>query len=92
MDVKLATDLIMLRDIYDVALIVSGDQDYVPAVQAVKDFGKIVINVAFAARNGKLLPGWGARLNHVTDDSITAEYEKLAAFLGVPTTNPSLKK
>ena len=38
-DVKLATDLIVLRDIYDVAVIVSGDQDYVPAVQSVKDSG-----------------------------------------------------
>ena len=31
-DVKLATDLIVLRDVYDVGVIVSGDQDFVPAV------------------------------------------------------------
>lgn len=91
-DVKLATDLIMLRDIYDVALIVSGDQDYVPAVQAVKDFGKIVINVAFSARSGKLLPGGARRLNHVTDDSIIAEYEKLGELLGISTTPPIAAK
>lgn len=87
-DVKLATDLIILRDIYDVAVIVSGDQDYVPAVQAVKDFGKIVINVAFAARSGKLLPGGARRLNHVTDNSITAHYDKLGPLLGI-TTGPT---
>ena len=35
-DVKLASDLLFLKDIYDVAVIVSGDQDYVPAVEVVK--------------------------------------------------------
>ena len=39
-DVKLASDLIVLRDIYDVAIILSGDQDYVPAVEVVKDSGR----------------------------------------------------
>ena len=42
-DVKLASDLIVLRDIYDVAIILSGDQDFVPAVEIVKDFGKRVV-------------------------------------------------
>ncbi len=37
-DVKLASDLIILRDIYDVAIILSGDQDYVPAVQYAVSF------------------------------------------------------
>src|SRR3989338_1737838 len=44
-DLKLATDLVRLKDIYDIAVIVSGDQDYVPAVDAIKDFGKHVVNV-----------------------------------------------
>ena len=66
-DVKLATDLLMLRDIYDCAVIVSGDQDYVPAVQVVKDSGKKVVNVAFLTRGGKLLPGGARRLNQITD-------------------------
>ena len=67
--------MIVLRDIYDIAVIVSGDQDYVPAVKVVKDFGKIVVNVAFLARNGRLLPGGARRLNHLTDDSIEIGYE-----------------
>jgi len=90
-DVKLATDLITLRDIYDVGVIVSGDQDYVPAVQRVKDFGKTIINVAFLARNGRLLPGGARRLNHITDDSIEIKYSDLASYLNIPTvkaTNP----
>ncbi len=80
-DVKLATDMIELREIYDTAVIVSGDQDYVPAVQVVKDSGKTVINVAFEARNGRLLPGGARRLNHLTDSAVIVKYADLKSFL-----------
>ncbi len=82
-DVKLATDLIVLRGIYDIALIISGDQDYVPAVQVVKDSGKTVINVAFEGRNGRLLPGGARRLNQVTDSALTIKYEELKHYLKI---------
>jgi hypothetical protein len=82
-DVKLATDLIVLRDIYDVAIIVSGDQDYVPAVQVIKDCGKIVVNVAFRARNGKLLPGGARRLNERTDSCLEIAYEEFLTHLNL---------
>ncbi len=83
-DVMLATDLIMLREIYDVAILVSGDQDYVPAVQVVKDAGKTVVNVAFQGRKGKLLPGGARRLNLLTDSSIAVPQDTLKKFLGIP--------
>ena len=82
-DVKLASDMIMLRDIYDVAIILSGDQDYVPAVEVVKDSGKRVINVAFLTRGGKRLPGGARRLNQVTDWSIDIKYQDLGPLLGL---------
>ena len=82
-DVMLATDLIMLREIYDVAILVSGDQDYVPAVQVVKDAGKTVVNVAFQGRKGKLLPGGARRLNLLTDSSIAVPQDTLMKFLGI---------
>lgn len=82
-DVNLGVDMVLFRDIYDVAVIVSGDQDYVPAVQAVKDSGKHVVNVAFLARNGALLPGGARRLNEVTDWSVEYDYEQLRKLLGV---------
>lgn len=82
-DVKLATDLITLSGIYDVALILSGDQDYVPAVEVVKDSGKRVINVAFRTRGGRLLPGGARRLNQVTDWSFEINYGDLGRFLGL---------
>ena len=83
-DVNLGVDMVLFRDIYDVAVIVSGDQDYVPAVQAVKDSGKHVVNVAFLARNGALLPGGARRLNVVTDWSVEYDYERLRQLLHVP--------
>ena len=82
-DVKLATDMIMLRDIYDVAIILSGDQDYVPAVEVVKDSGKRVINVGFMTRGGQLLPGGARRLNQTTDWSMNIEYGDLGPLLGL---------
>ncbi len=82
-DVKLATDLIVLRDIYEVAVILSGDQDYVPAVQYVKDTGKRVVNVSFKTRGGDLLPGGARRLNQVTDWQYSVPYEELKRLLGI---------
>ena len=82
-DVKLATDMIMLKDIYDIAVIVSGDQDYVPAVQVIKDLGKHVVNVSFETRGGKLLPGGAWRLNQITDWSLRISYGDFKPFLNL---------
>jgi uncharacterized LabA/DUF88 family protein len=82
-DVKLAADLIVLRDIYDVAVIVSGDQDYVPAVQILKDSGKIVVNAVFRARSGRLLPGGARRLNERTDACLDITYDELLGYLNL---------
>ena len=82
-DVNLSMDMWQMRDIYDIAVIVSGDQDYLPAVQAVKNAGKTVVNVAFAKKSGALLPGGAKRLNEATDDRLTIDYAKFAEFLGL---------
>ena len=82
-DVKLATDMTQLQNIYDIALIVSGDQDYVPAVQVAKDSGKTVINVAFEARNGLLLPGGARRLNQMTDHALIVKHADLKTYMGL---------
>lgn len=80
-DVMLATDLIVLKDIYDIAVLVSGDQDYVPAVRRIKDAGKTVVNVTFETKSKKLLPGGARRLNNMTDSSISVSYDDLFKFL-----------
>jgi uncharacterized LabA/DUF88 family protein len=82
-DVKLATDLLKLEDIYDVGIIVSGDGDYVPAVQVVKDWGKHIINVSFLKKNGGLLPGGARRLNQNTDRAIEVAYADMKAFMKI---------
>lgn len=82
-DVKLASDMITLKDIYDVAVIVSGDQDYVPAVEVVKDAGKQVVNVAFLTRSGNLLPGGARRLNQITDWHCSIPFETFAQYLHI---------
>jgi len=83
-DVKLATDMIKLRDIYNTAVIVSGDQDYVPAVETVKDFGKRVVNVSFQARGGALFPGGAWRLNQAADLNLKVAHAQFKEFLNLP--------
>jgi hypothetical protein len=74
-DVKLAVDLLELQKAYD--------QDYVPAMQAIKDKGKLAVNVAFSQQNGSLLPGGARRLNIITDKRIIIPYEKCKEILGI---------
>jgi uncharacterized LabA/DUF88 family protein len=62
-DIMLATDLLRLawNDIYDTAILVSGDGDFAYAVQAVKDMGKHIEIAAFPANLS-----W--ELAHVADE------------------------
>ena len=48
-DIHLAVDMVKLayNDAYDTAILVSSDGDFVPAVQAVIERGKIVENIGF---------------------------------------------
>lgn len=48
-DIHIATDMIVLasKNAYDTAVLVSGDGDFVPAVEAVQEFGKRVENYYF---------------------------------------------
>lgn len=87
-DVKLGVDLVVLSGIYDIAILLSGDQDYIPAVQVVKDAGKRVINVVFKMRNNKILPRGARRLNQITDDTIVVGYDILMGYLNL--TQPQL--
>jgi uncharacterized LabA/DUF88 family protein len=82
-DVKLAIDLLKLHPIYDVAVLVSGDQDYVPAVQAVKDLGKRVVNICFTTKKGNLLPGGSKHLNKITDSFCSIDYLDMKKYMGL---------
>ena len=80
-DVNLAVDMMRLKDIYDIAVIVSGDQDFVPAAAAVKDLGKKVVNVSFRQKNDALLPSGASQLNETTDSSVEVDYGVFHQFL-----------
>ena len=56
-DVKLATDMLLhaSRDNYDVAVLVSGDTDFVDVVQGVKDLGKNVEIALFDPKGSQAL-------------------------------------
>lgn len=51
-DIHLAVDMVKLayNNAYDAAILVSSDGDFVPAVQAAKEIGKIVENVGFETK------------------------------------------
>lgn len=82
-DTQLATDLITLSDIYDVALLVSGDADYIPPVSAVKNMGKLVFSVSFLTSDGTKLPGGAWRLERSVDGQIELPFELIRDRLGV---------
>jgi len=82
-DVNLALAMVLRVPIYDTAVIVSGDQDYVPAVQQVKNLGKHVVNVSFEAQDGRLLPGGAKKLNEVTDWSLQIPFAEFQTALGL---------
>ena len=62
-DAALVTDLLSLawQRAYDVAVLVSGDADYIPAVEYVQSQGLKVINAAWAAKGHELQQAcWGS--------------------------------
>jgi uncharacterized LabA/DUF88 family protein len=73
-----------VSDIYDTAVLVSGDQDHVPAVKRIKDAGKTVINIAFLTKDMVLLPGGARRLNNMTDSSFNVPYDELRQHMNLP--------
>ena len=74
-DTQLATDMIVLSDIYDAAIILSGDADYLPPVAAVKNRGKFVYCVSFLDRKGRQLPGGARRLSNAVDSRTDLHFE-----------------
>ncbi len=56
-DVYLATDLVSgaYESLYDTAIIVSGDEDFVPAIKKVQKLGKKVENIYFSSTSSNYL-------------------------------------
>jgi len=56
-DVYLAVDLVSgaYENLYDTAIIISGDEDFVPAIKKVQKLGKKVINAYFKSTSSDYL-------------------------------------
>ena len=80
-DVQLAVDMVTMIDNYDIAVLISGDQDYTPAVQAIKDSGKTVVTVHFQDPSGRVHAGNSRRLQVAADATITLDYEVIKEYL-----------
>ena len=67
-DVYLAVDLVSgaYENLYDTAIIVSGDEDFVPAIQKAQKLGKKIINAYFKSTSSNYL-------KHICDKSFCAE-------------------
>lgn len=63
-DVYLAVDLVSgaYENLYDIAIIVSGDEDFVPAIQKAQKLGKKVVNAYFKSTSSNYL-------KHTCDES-----------------------
>ncbi len=55
LDIELALDLVELADTYDTAILVSGDGDFIPAIERVQRLGKRVEVVGYRATTSKKL-------------------------------------
>ena len=83
-DANLSLDMLLLKDIYDVAVILSGDQDFVPAARAAKNAGKIVVNAAFYGGRGRgFFPKGAEKLNQVVDWRIIVDHADFRKYLGL---------
>ncbi|MFC1682326.1 NYN domain-containing protein [Nanoarchaeota archaeon] len=63
-DVHLAVDLVSgaYENLYDTAIIISGDEDFVPAIQKAQKLGKKIINAYFKSTSSSYL-------KHICDES-----------------------
>lgn len=75
-DVNLAVDMIRLSSIFDICILVSGDQDFIPAIQYLKDNGKLVYVVAFVKKNGRKVAGVSPKIIEVCDGLINISYQE----------------
>jgi uncharacterized LabA/DUF88 family protein len=80
-DVKLAIDLLLFKEISDLAILFSGDQDYVPAIQTYKDSGKHMFAVNFETSNKKILPGGSYALARLVDKVVIIRQEDIVKLI-----------
>jgi uncharacterized LabA/DUF88 family protein len=86
-DTRMTADMITLSDIYDIAIIVSGDADYILAAQVIKRKGKLAYSVSFLNESGRKLPGVARRLEGIVDGKKEIPFEQIRAMMNVTVTD-----
>lgn len=78
-DVKLAVDLIIgaTKNEFDTAILVSNDADFVPAIKAIQELGKKVVNITFPKRKSYHL---NQTCNKTIEITKTNEYQEKTSF------------
>jgi uncharacterized LabA/DUF88 family protein len=82
-DIGLAVDLVRKQPDYDLAVLFSGDGDYVPAVNVIHNSGKKVALMEFEFRSGEALRGTSRRLRARADVMVDVPFDDLTRFLGI---------
>ena len=84
-DTQMTTDLITMAHMYDVAIILSGDADYIPPARAIKHQGKLVYGISFLNKNGKRLPGGAWRLDNLVDHRYEIPFDEMFSAMNIST-------
>jgi len=84
LDIRIAADLLMMRDMYDAAILVCGHNGHVPAVRYAKDSGKVLTSVTIETEDGIPVPRPTGRLETIADRHIRVPVERVAALTGWP--------
>jgi len=80
-DIALAIGMVDLMEDYDIAVLVSRDADFEPAVEHVQRHGKRVANVSFLKADGSELPGAATQLLDRVDGSIQLTHADMTRFM-----------
>ncbi len=86
-DIHLAVDMVKLayNDAYDIAILISSDGDFVPAIQAVKEKGKIVENIGFENK-------FSYHLKKESDKFVFLEKDVVIKFFEIPKSKIEIKE
>lgn len=84
LDVAMAVDMVTLAPAYDACVVVSGDADFVPAIQAVKNMGRLVVVPEFKTDGGaKTIPMQAPALLAAADAVRPVEAQSVRGWLGI---------
>ncbi len=83
LDVAMAVEMVTLAPIYEIAVVVSGDADFIPAIKAVKNQGRMVAVPRFLDLAGGEIAGQARSLLSAADYTYDVKAQHVRKVLGV---------